>query len=47
MNNYTKIFANLVNVEVMIEEEEKVLILLGSLPNEDYETFVLSLINSK
>ena len=47
MNNDTKLLANLVNVDVDIEEEDKSLILLNSLPNEEYETFVLTLINSK
>ena len=42
-----KLLADLVNVDVTIEEEEKSLILLNSLPNEEYETFILILINSK
>ena len=41
MNNYTTLLANLVNVDVAIEEEDKALILLNSLPDEEYETFVL------
>ena len=47
MNNYTKLLADLVNVDVTIEEEDKTLILLNSLPDEEYETFVLTLINEK
>ena len=47
MNNYTKLLANLLNVDVAIEEEDKALILLNSLPDEEYETFVLTLINGK
>ena len=47
INNYTKLLANLVNVNVVIEEEDKALIPLSSLPDEDYKTFVLTLINSK
>jgi len=47
MNNYTKLLTNLVNVDVSIEEEEKVLILLNSLSDEEYKTFVLTLINNK
>ena len=47
MNNYTNLLADLVNVDVAIKEEEKALILLSSLPNEDYETFVLTLISDK
>ena len=34
MNNYTKILAELVNVDVNIKEEDKALILLNSLPDE-------------
>jgi len=34
-------------MDVVIEEEDKALILLSSLPDEDYETFVLTLINVK
>ena len=47
MNNYTKLLTGLVNVDVKIEEEDKALILLNSLPGEEYETFTLTLINSK
>jgi len=45
MNNYTKLLTELVNVDVSIEEEDKALILLNSRPDEEYETFVLTLIN--
>ena len=47
MNNYTKLLANLVNVDVAIEEKDKVLILLNSFPDEEHETFVLTLISGK
>ena len=47
MNNYKKLLADLVNVDVAIEEEEKAFILLNSLPDEKYETFTLILINGK
>ena len=47
INNYTKLLANLANVDVVIQEAHKVLILLSFLPDEDYETFVLTLINDK
>ena len=40
-------FSDLINVDVDIEEENKALILLNSLPDEEYETFVLTLINGK
>ena len=46
-HNYTKLLTDLLNVDVAIEEEDKVLILLNSLPNEEYETFILTLINVK
>ena len=47
LNAYTKLLADLVNVDVEIEDEDKACILLSSLPDEDYETFVLTLINGK
>jgi len=47
MNNYTKLLIDLVNVDVKTEEENKVVILLNSLPEEEYETFILILINSR
>jgi len=45
--NYTKFLADLVNMNVKIEEKDKAVILLNFLPGEEYETFVLTLINSK
>jgi len=47
MNNYINLLIDLVNVNVAIEEEDKALILLNSLPDEEYETFILTLINGK
>ena len=47
MNNYNKFFTDLVNLDVKIEEEDKALILLNTLPEEEYETFILTLINDK
>ena len=47
MNNYTKFLTDLVNVDVAIREENTTLILLNSLPNEEYEIFILTLINVK
>jgi len=47
MNNYTKLLTDLVNVNVTIEKEDKTLILLNSLPDEEYETFILTLVNDK
>ena len=47
INIYMKLLANLMNVDVVIEDEDKVLILFNSLPNERYETFILTLINRR
>jgi len=47
INNYTKLLADLTNLNVVIENEDKALILLSSLPDEGYETIVLSLIIGK
>ena len=47
MNNYTKLLMDFANVNVVIEEEDKALILFSSLPDEDYKTFILTLINGK
>jgi len=46
-NSYTKLLIDLVNVDVKIDEEDKAVILLNSLPEEEYETFTLILINGK
>ena len=42
-----KLLADLINVDVEIKEEDKVVILLNSLPDEEYKTFILTLINGK
>ena len=47
MNSYTKLLTDLVNVDVKIEEEDKTVILLNYLPEEEYETFTLTLINGR
>jgi len=47
MNNNTKLLTDLVSVDVSIEEEDKALILLNSLSDKEYETFILTLINGK
>ena len=47
MNNYTKVLTDLVNVDVKINEEDKTVILLNSLPDEEYETSTLTLINGR
>jgi len=45
MNNYMKLLADLANMDEIIKDEDKALILLSSLPDEEYETFILTLIN--
>ena len=47
LNRYTKLLIDLVNVDVKVDEEDKAVILLNSLPVEDYETFTLTLINGR
>jgi len=47
MNSYTKPLTDLVNVDVKIDEEDKAIILLNSLPEEEYETFTLTLTNGR
>jgi len=42
MNNYTKLLTDIANMDVKIEEEDKTLILLNSLPDEEYGTFTLN-----
>ena len=47
MISYTKRLTDLANVDERIEVKDKALILLSSLPDEEYETFVMTLINGK
>ena len=47
LNRYTKLLTHLVNVDVETNEEDKAVILLNSLPREEYETFTLTLINGR
>ena len=47
INNYTKLLANLTNLDVVVDDEDKALILLSSLPDEGYATFALTLINER
>ena len=42
MNNYMKFLIDLANVDVAIEEDDKAVILLNSLLDEEYETFILT-----
>ena len=41
-NNYTKLLADLVNMDLAIKEEDKTLIFLNSLPDEEYDMRPLS-----
>jgi len=47
INNYTKLLTNLAKVDKVNKDKKKALILLSSLPDNDYETFVLTLINDE
>ena len=47
VNTYTKLLTDLANVDVVIEEENKAFILLSSILNKGYETFVVTLINGR
>ena len=47
MNCYTKLLTDLVNVDVEVNEEDKAVILLNSLPVEEFETFTLTFINDR
>ena len=47
VNNYTKLLSDLANVDEKISDEYKAIILLGSLPDEEYDTFVLTLLNGR
>ena len=47
MNRYTKLLTDLVNVDVETSEEDKAVILLNSLPREEYETFTLTFLNER
>ena len=47
LNRYTRLITDLINVDVEIFEEDKAVILLNSLPREEYATFTLTLINGR
>ena len=47
INNYTKLLVHLANVDEMIKGEDKTLNLLSYFSDDEYETFVLTLINGK
>ena len=45
--NYTKLLKDLANVDKVIKDDDKTLTLLSSLSDDDYETFIITLINDK
>ena len=47
LNRYTKLLTDLVNVDVETSEEDKAIILLNSLPREEYEVFTLTFLNGR
>jgi len=47
INNYTKLLVDLTNVEEVIKDGDKALILLSSLLDEEHDTYILTLINGK
>jgi len=47
MSSHKKLLTDLANEGVKIDEEDKAVILLNSLPEEEYETFTLILINER
>ena len=47
INIYKKLLADLANLDAVIDDEDKALILLSSLLDEGYETFVLTLSNRR
>ena len=47
INTYMKLLAGLANMYVVIKDEDKASILLSSLPDEGYKTFVLIVINER
>jgi len=47
INIYTKLLVDLSNLNVVIDDEDKVLILLSYLSDEGNETFVFTLINGR
>ena len=47
VNNYTNLLSDLANVDEKITDEYKAVILLGTLPDEEYDTFMLTLLNER
>ena len=47
LNRYAKLLTDLINVDVETSEEDKAVILLNSLPREEYEAFTLTFLNGR
>ena len=47
INNYTKLLADLTNIVEIIKDKDKALIMLSSLLDDNYDIFILTLINGK
>jgi len=47
MNSYKNLLTDLINMDVKINEKDKAIILLNFLPEEEYETFTLTMINGR
>ena len=47
INIHTKLFTDLTNLDIVLDDEDKAFILLSSLLCKGYETFLLTLINGR
>ena len=47
VNNFTKLLSDMANVNIIVEDEDKAMLLFCSLPENDYGTFVLTMINGR
>ena len=47
VNNFTKLLSDMANVDIIVEDEDKAMLLLCSLPEDDFGTFVLTMINER
>ncbi|XP_020266969.1 uncharacterized protein LOC109842514 [Asparagus officinalis] len=47
VNNFTKLLSDMANVDIMVDDEDNAMLLLCSLSEDDYGTFVLTMINGR
>ncbi|ONK80561.1 uncharacterized protein A4U43_C01F19200 [Asparagus officinalis] len=47
VNNFTKLISDIANVDIMVEDEDKAMLLLCSLSEDDFGMFFLTLINGR